>query len=86
MLCVKQGCQTRATAQVPLRIGLQTAPALRHRQTQAHGGKHIMQRLAGAHMHLHRAHGHHRQATQVRDLAQAHVVQRVLCAQAARNA
>ena len=86
ILCVKQASQARAAAQMPLSISLQTTPALRHRQAHAHGGDYIVQWLARTHMHLHRAHGHHRQASQARDLACAQAVQRVLRAQAARRA
>ena len=71
---------------MPLRVGLQTAPALCYRQAQTHGGDHIVQRLARAHMHLHRAHRNNWQASQARDLACAQAVQRVLRAQAARRA
>ena len=55
-------CQPHALAQVPLGMRLQRKAALRHRQAQAHGGDHVLQRLARAHMHVNIARGHQRHA------------------------
>ena len=86
MLCVKQVTQTCAAAQMALGIGLQTPPALRNRQAQAHGSEHVVQRLARAQVHAHPAGGHDGQAGQARNLRQAQGVQSVLHPQAARTA
>jgi hypothetical protein len=45
--------QAQPGAQVRLGVGLQAEAALRHRRAQAHGGEHVVQQLARAHMHDH---------------------------------
>ena len=52
--------QPHALAQVPLGMRLQRKAALRHRQAQAHGSDHVLQRLARAHVHVHIARRHQR--------------------------
>jgi hypothetical protein len=54
--------QPQARTQVRLGVGLQAEAALGHRRAQAHGGEHVVQRLARAHVHVHVAGGHQRHA------------------------
>jgi hypothetical protein len=54
--------QAQARAQVRLGVGLQAEAALGHRRAQAHGGEHVVQHLARAHVHDHVAGGHQRHA------------------------
>ena len=49
-----------------LGVGLQFETALGHRFAQAHGGHHVLQRLARAHMHVHVAGGHQRHTGELR--------------------
>jgi hypothetical protein len=50
--------QTQARPQVRLGIGLQAEAALGYRRAQAHGGQHVVQHLARAHVHDHVTGGH----------------------------
>jgi hypothetical protein len=54
--------QPQARTQVRLGVGLQAEAAQRHRRAQAHGGEHVVQHLARAHVHDHVAGGHQRHA------------------------
>ena len=70
--------QPRTRTQMPLSIGLQRKATLRHRLTKAHGGDHVVQWLAGTHMHLHMAGRDQGQTRALRQLLQAHPLQCVV--------
>ena len=57
-----------ARAQMGFGVGLKRKTALAHCHTQPHGGHDVVQRLARAHMHVHIATGHQRQARVPRQL------------------
>ena len=67
----KQASQPQAWTQAPLGIGLQRKAALRHSETQAHCGHHVLQRLARARVHV--------------DITAGHQPQTVACARAAQR-
>ena len=73
--------KTGPISQVFFGIGLQCKPALRHRPPQPHGGEHIVQGLARAHMHAHIARGHQRHAGELGYLLQAAQRQCIVSAQ-----
>jgi hypothetical protein len=54
--------QAQARTQVRLGVGLQAEAALGHRCAQAHGGEHVVQHLARAHVHDHVTGSHQRHA------------------------
>ena len=70
--------QPVAQAQVAFAAGLQGKAALRHRPADADGGHHVLQALAGAHVHVHIASSHQRQAGGGRQALQGGQVQCVV--------
>ncbi len=58
--------QPQARTQMGFGVGLQCKAALTHRSPQAHGGDHVLQRLARAHVHVHVAAGDQRHTGQPR--------------------
>ena len=70
--------QPHAGPQVRFGVGLQRKAAFMHGAVHANGSQHIVQRLAGAHMHQHTASGHQRHVASSAHLLQLMQAQRVV--------